>query len=117
MTLRTRIALLVFVAVFAAAPSLALAAMACTSCCCPPTPCQGTADGCEVVLTEAPCCGQAPAAVPSVAKRTLEAPTFHATLPARPVPVADVRRARLPARAGDLERLISPLRLSVVLLI
>ncbi len=115
MTLRARIAMLVFAAVFAAAPSLALAAMACTSCCCPPTPCHGTADGCEVTLSEAPCCSQAPAAVPSVAKRTLEAPTFHATLPARPVSVAYVCRARPPARAGDLERLVSPLRLSVVL--
>ena len=114
MTPRTRIALLIFAAVFAAAPSLAIAAMACTSCCCPP-PCHGTAGGCETTLAAAPCRDEAPATVPSVAKRSVQAPTFHATIPARPAPVARVCRARLPARGGDLDLLVSPLRLSVVL--
>ncbi len=117
MKLRTRISKLVIAAVIATAPSLAIAALDCTSCCCPPKPCHGTPDGCEMMLTEAPCCGQAPLAVPSVAKRALEAPTVHATIPARSVPVADILRTRPPERGGDLERLVSPLRLSVVLLI
>ncbi len=115
MTLRARIGVLVFAAVFAAAPSLAIAAMACASCCCPPAPCLGAPDGCEILLTEAPCCSPAPAAVPSVAKPTLEAPPFHATLPARSFPTAAGLRARPQGCRGDLERLVSPLRLSVVL--
>ena len=117
MTLRTRSATLVLAAVFAAAPSLAYAAMACTSCCCPPTPCHETASDCEMALADAPCRDQAPTSVPSVASRTHKAPSFHATLPAWSVPAPVASHTIAPVRGGDLAVLISPLRLSVVLLI
>ncbi len=117
MTLRTRSAIVVLAAVFAAAPALSFAAMACTSCCCPPMPCHEIAGDCEMALAEAPCRDQAPTSVPSVASRTHEAPSFHATLPAWSVPVPVESHARAPVRGGDLAVLVSPLRLSVVLLI
>ena len=110
MALGTRIAALILAAAFAAAPALATAALDCGSCCCPP-------GACEPALTAAPCCDEAPATAPSVAKRSAKPPTVQALLPARLVPVATVFRARLPLRGGDLSVLVSPLRRSVVLLI
>ena len=117
MTLRTRTAALVLAAIFAAAPALAIAAMGCASCCCPPAPCQWTPGDCAVTLADAPCCGEAPTAVPSAATRTHEAPTFHATLPTRLSAIAPDCRPGTVVRRGDLEARVSPLRLSVVLLI
>ena len=115
MALGTRIAVLILAAAFAAAPALAIAAMGCGSCCCPPVPCHATEAGCEIALTAAPCCDEAPARAPSAAKRVAEPPTAHAMLPARLVPAAARYPARLPLRGGDLEILVSPLRRSVVL--
>ena len=117
MGLGTRIAALILAAVFAAAPALVIAAMDSGSCCCPPAPCHETEGGCEMTLSAAPCCGEAPATAPSTARRIVEPPTVHPMLPARLVPAMAECSARLPVRGGDLEVLVSPLRRSVVLLV
>ncbi len=114
MTVRRRSVALALAAAFAWAPSLALAAVDCSSCCCPPVPCgEEMAQGCAT-LAEAPCRDEAPT-LPSVAKRTAKTPSFHAVVFERVVPVSDACGVRPLARGGGLEALVSPLRLSVVL--
>ena len=117
MALGTRMAAMILAAVFAAAPALAIAAMDSGSCCCPPAPCHETEGGCEMTLTAAPCCGEAPATAPSTATRIAQPPTVHPMLPARLLPAAAQCPARLSVRGSDLEILVSPLRRSVVLLV
>jgi hypothetical protein len=117
MTHRARIAALALAlaAVVAAAPSLALAAMACASCCCSPIASPGTTGDCDAALSATSCCDEAPATVPSVAKRNLEGPVSHAVVSQRSADLCQTPRAGFPPRASDLEILVSPLRLSVVL--
>jgi hypothetical protein len=115
MKLARGIAVWLVVVVLAAAPALATAARDCGSCCGPPTPCHETASDCGAVLAPSSCCDGSPAALPSVAKRTLEVPSVQAAPPLWSPLVEDVQRVRLPGRPGDLDVLISPLRLSVIL--
>lgn len=114
MTLRTRIAVLLFAAVFAAAPALAIAAIGCTACCCPPPPCHQTAGDCELQPASLSCCDEGDATIPSVARPAQKAPSLHGLPPVHSIPAVDLSRARPPAR-GNLPVLVSPLRLSVVL--
>lgn len=116
MRLHERIAILVLAAGFAAGPALALSAAPCRACCCPPPPCREAPSGCKASLASADCCDQAPVLVPSVSKRTVEAPACQMA-PARLAPQGDGGSARPPSRTVDLARLVSPLRLSVVLII
>lgn len=117
MRFRQHLATGVLIAGFAAAPGLALAASACEAACCPQPPCHETSSDCEASLAAASCCDAAPARVRSAVERTREAPSCHAIAPWRSAPIRDAARARPPSRQGDLLRLVSPLRLSVVLLI
>ena len=116
MTLYTRIALWAFVAIFAAVPSLAIAAEG-GSRCCPPAPCHEAPGDCGAMLATMSCCDAAPATVSSVAKRAPQAPTHQPALAMRSISIADAARARPPASPGQQGVLTSPLRLSVVLLI
>jgi hypothetical protein len=109
-----RIAGWLLAAVIAAAPSLADAAQACVSCCCPPAPCHDAGADCEASFAALPCGGATSAAVPSVAKRASEPPAFLAALPAASRPLAGPAAALGHARSGDPEARASALRLSVV---
>jgi len=116
MTVRVRVAGWVVVAAFAAAPSLAIAAMGCGSSCCPPAPCHVDVDRCEMLPVAMSCCDQAATAVPNAAKRCTEAPSLHATLATRSTSLA-APRARPLSWVNHPKRFVSPLRLSVVLII
>ena len=117
MTLSTRIALWAFVVIFAAAPSLAIAAAECASHCCPPAPCYEAPDDCEGMLGTMWCCDAAPTTVPSVAKRAPHPPAHQPALAICSISIAEPARARPPASAAHQGVLTSPLRLSVVMLI
>lgn len=96
------------------APSLALAAAACTPPCCPV---EAEREDCGAGFSERACCATAPTPLASVAPTPVETPSLP-TLPLRDVVVAP---ERLDARwrFAEAERSLraSPLRLSVVLLI
>ena len=119
MQMKSRIAALALAIGFMAAPALAAVAMhSCPPCCPQPSdaPCH-TGDVPCVSLVAVPCCGVAPAAPASQAKRSADSPTLHwvatSGRPSTPVP----QHARALRIAMDLALLASPLRLSVVLLI
>ncbi len=115
MRLRSQIAVWVLAAAFAAAPALAAVAADCMSCCCPPTLCHDGSSECDVALSSASCCAEAPTALPAVAKRTLEAPSLLAVPQLRALPLDEASRVRPPEPATVLDALASLLRLSVVL--
>ncbi len=119
MTLYTRIASWAFVASFAAAPSLAIAAAECGSRCCPPAARYEAPGDCGGMLGTMSCCDAAPATamVSSGAKRAPQAPTHQPALATRWISIPDAARARPPASAGHQGAPTSPLHLSVVLLI
>ena len=113
MALRTRLAVLAITAIFAAAPSLALAAD-CLGCCCPPAPCHGAAADCDS-FERAMSCGEIePAAATCAALRVSQPPAFDLLPSYGLVATASASRMPLPARAGRLEPRASPARLSVV---
>lgn len=99
------------------APSLALAAAACATACCPV---EGEREDCGDGFSSRACCATAPtplASIASIASTAVETPSLP-TLPLRDVVVSPERRdARW--RFAEAERSLraSPLRLSVVLLI
>ena len=115
MSCARRVAMWVFAAAMAAAPSVAVAAQACSSCCCAPAPCHDSPGSCETTLASMPCGDDDAPAVPTIAKRAAEPPPFQAALPAASRPVADLWSVR--TRVSDRNFCVSAeaLRLSVVL--
>lgn len=117
MKLRRRIALLGIALALVAAPSLALAAAACSACCCVRPPCHDGADGCQMTFAADACCELTAAPLLPVAKRGVEAPPAAVLLPRFAAPRDDSYRVRPPVHTGDVACRASPLRLSVVLLV
>jgi len=115
MAIRRRIALGLFVAIFAAAPTLAIAAQLCSACCCPPSPCHQAQSPCDASFVSAPCCDQVVPALPSALKPASDGALLHAPAPASWLPVADVRTPLGGLRTVAADARSSPLRLSVVL--
>lgn len=111
---RSSIVVFAVAALFAAAPSLALAAQICGACCC--SPCDdGGPTGCGEAVVGVPCCDDALPALPAAAKRTLDGPALQELPPLRTAAVAGRGALAHRLHPAPLAGLVSPLRLSVVL--
>jgi hypothetical protein len=102
------------------APSLALAAMACVSNCCPAAAIDASEadlEDCSAGFARQTCCSESPDPLTPVVSPAAEVPSLHAILPGSPKLVTATPWRPTRAFEADLALRTSPFRLSVVLLI